>query len=178
MEMVVNGVSTRDVAKVTEQLCGTSFSKSTVSDLCKRLDPLVQAWNHRSRAEHRYPFLLVDALVLRIREDGRIRSRAALIAVGVNDEGYREILGLMLGNSEYESSWREFFAWLKQRGLSGVRIGRVRQSPRTRQGTSDRISGLHVATVPDPLHAQSLGRHTQGVAGGGLQTGPHGPGCA
>ncbi|MEX1407333.1 IS256 family transposase, partial [Hydrogenibacillus schlegelii] len=92
MEMVVNGVSTRDVAKVTEQLCGTSFSKSTVSDLCKRLDPIVRAWNHRSLVEHRYPFLLVDALVLRIREDGRIRSRAALIAVGVNDEGYREIL--------------------------------------------------------------------------------------
>ena len=122
MEMVVNGVSTRDVAKVTEPLCGTSFSKSTISDLCKRLDPIVQAWNHRSLAEHRYPFLLVDALVLRIREDGRIRSRAALIAVGVNDEGYREILGLMLGNSESESSWREFFAWLKQRGLSGVDI--------------------------------------------------------
>ncbi|PTQ51175.1 MAG: DNA polymerase IV [Hydrogenibacillus schlegelii] len=119
---MVNGVSTRDGAKDTEQWCGPSFSKSTVSDLCKRLDPIVQAWNPRSLAEHRYPFLLVDALVLRIREDGRIRSRAALIAVGVNDEGHREMLGLMLESSESESSWRAFFAWLKQRGLSGVDI--------------------------------------------------------
>jgi putative transposase len=87
MEMVVNGVSTRDGAKVTEQLCGTTFSKSTGSELCQRLDPIVQAWNHRNLREHRYPFLLVDALGLRIREDGRVRLRAALIAVGVNDEG-------------------------------------------------------------------------------------------
>lgn len=122
MEMVVNGVSTRDVAKVTEQLCGTTFSKSTVSELCKRLDPIVQGWNNRSLAEHRYPFLLVDALVLRIREEGRVRSRAAMIAVGINEEGYREILGLMLGDSESEASWREFFAWLKNRGLRGVDV--------------------------------------------------------
>ncbi|KWW96714.1 transposase [Hydrogenibacillus schlegelii] len=121
MEMV-NGVSTRDVAKVTEQLCGTTFSKSTVSELCKRLDPIVQGWNNRSLAEHRYPFLLVDALVLRIREEGRVRSRAAMIAVGINEEGYREILGLMLGDSESEASWREFFAWLKNRGLRGVDV--------------------------------------------------------
>ncbi|ACV58542.1 IS256 family transposase [Alicyclobacillus acidocaldarius] len=122
MEMVVNGVSTRDVAKITEQLCGTTFSKSTVSELCKRLDPIGQGWNHRSLAEHRYPFLLVDALVLRIREEGRDRSRAAMIAVGINEEGYRGILGLMLGDSESEASWREFFAWLKNRGLRGVDV--------------------------------------------------------
>lgn len=71
MEMVINGVSTRKVAKITEELCGTEFSKSTVSDLCKRLDPIVQAWNNRNLREHRYPFVLVDALVLKIREDGQ-----------------------------------------------------------------------------------------------------------
>jgi putative transposase len=120
MEMVINGVSTRKVAKITEELCGTEFSKSTVSDLCKRLDPIVHAWNNRNLREHRYPFVLVDALVLKIREDGRVRSRAAMMAVGINEKGYREVLGLMLGNSESESSWREFFAWLKSRDLRGV----------------------------------------------------------
>ncbi|WP_206920216.1 IS256 family transposase, partial [Alicyclobacillus suci] len=117
MEMVINGVSTRKVAQITEELCGTEFSKSTVSALCKRLDPIVAAWNERSLREHRYPFVLVDALVVRIREDGRVRPRAVMIAVGINEDGYREILGLMIGDSESEASWRAFFAWLKSRDL-------------------------------------------------------------
>jgi transposase-like protein len=122
MEMVVNGVSTRKVAKITEELCGTEFSKSTVSELCKRLDPIVHVWNNRSLREHQYPFVFVDALVLRVRENDRVRSRAAMIATGVNEEGYREVLGLMLGDSESEASWREFFSWLKSRDLRGVDI--------------------------------------------------------
>ncbi|WP_436663450.1 IS256 family transposase [Alicyclobacillus acidoterrestris] len=122
MEMVINGVSTRKVAQITEELCGTEFSKSTVSALCKRLDPIVAAWNERSLREHRYPFVLVDALVMRIREDGRVRPRAVMIAVGINEDGYREILGLMIGDSESEASWRAFFAWLKSRDLRDLDI--------------------------------------------------------
>ncbi|SFV08614.1 IS256 family transposase [Alicyclobacillus macrosporangiidus] len=122
MEMVINGVSTHKVAKITEELCGTEFSKSTVSELCKRLDPIVHAWNNRSLREHQYPFVFVDALVLRIRENDRVRARAAMIATGLNEEGYREVLGLMLGDSESEASWREFFSWLKSRDLRGVDI--------------------------------------------------------
>jgi transposase-like protein len=102
MEMVVNGVSTRKVAKVTEKLCGTEFSKSTVSDLCKQLDPIV------------------DAMVLKVRKEGRVRARGALMAIGINEEGYREVLGLMLGDSESEASWNEYFSWLKSRGLHGL----------------------------------------------------------
>ena len=120
MEMVVNGVSTRKVAQITEELCGKAFSKSTVSDLCQGLDPLVSAWNERSLAEQRYPFVLVDALVLKIREEGRVRARSALLAIGVNEVGYREILGMQLGDSESERSWMEYFVWLKGRGLAGV----------------------------------------------------------
>jgi putative transposase len=120
MEMVVNGVSTRKVAQITEELCGKAFSKSTVSDLCQGLDPLVSAWNERSLAEQRYPFVLVDALVLKTREGGRVRARSALLAIGVNEAGYREILGLQLGDSESERSWMEYFVWLKGRGLAGV----------------------------------------------------------
>lgn len=120
MEMVVNGVSTRKVAQVTEELCGTEFSKSTVADLCKRLDPIVTAWNHRPLSDSRFPFVLVDALYLKVREDGRVRNRGVMLAVGVNTDGYREVLGLMLGDTESEESWTEFFNWLKSRGLRGV----------------------------------------------------------
>lgn len=120
MEMVVNGVSSRKVARITEELCGTSFAKSTVSDLCKGLDPLVQAWNERDLSGRRYPFVLVDALVVKVREGGRVRGLSALVAVGVNDAGYREILGLQVGDSESERSWMGFFTWLKGRGLAGV----------------------------------------------------------
>ncbi|MFC4548672.1 IS256 family transposase, partial [Paenactinomyces guangxiensis] len=120
MEMVVNGVSTRKVTQITEELCGTEFSKSTVSDLCKRLDPIVQAWNNRNLHDQKYPFLLVDAFYLKVREQGRVRSRCVMIATGINEEGYREILGLMMGDSESQSSWTEFFSWLKSRRLHGV----------------------------------------------------------
>lgn len=120
MEMVINGVSTRKVSQVTEELCGTEFSKSTVSDLCKRLDPIVTAWNNRNLADSHFPFVLVDAMYLKVREDGRVRSRGVMIAIGVNTEGYREILGLMLGDTETEASWSEFFSSLKGRGLRGV----------------------------------------------------------
>jgi transposase-like protein len=120
MEMVVNGVSTRKVARITEELCGREFAKSTVSDLCKGLDPLVTAWNERALTSARFPFVLVDALVIKVREGGRVRSCSALIATGINEGGYREILGLQLGDSESEHSWMEFFIWLKGRGLHGV----------------------------------------------------------
>ena len=120
LEMVINGVSTRKVTHITEELCGTEVSKSTVSALCARLDPLVHAWNERDLSGSAYPFLLVDALVLKVREDGRVRARSALIATGINAAGYREILGLRLGDSESEASWADLFAWLKRRGLHGV----------------------------------------------------------
>lgn len=120
MEMVVNGVSTRKISQITEELCGTEFSKSTVSDLCNKLDPLVNAWNNRDLRGTHYPFVLVDALVLKVREEGRVRSRGVMVAIGINTKGYREILGLMLGDSESEASWSEFFSWLKGRNLRGV----------------------------------------------------------
>src|SRR5260370_26359815 len=120
MEMVVNGISTRKVTKITEELCGTSFPKSTVSALCARLDPLVSAWNERPLAEQAFPFVVVDALVVKVREDERVRGLSGLLAIGVNAAGHREILGLQLGDSESEASWSSFLGWLKRRGLAGV----------------------------------------------------------
>lgn len=120
LEMVINGVSTRKVTRITEELCGTEVSKSTVSALCAQLDPLVHEWNERDLSGTVYPFILVDALIVKVREEGRVRSRSVLIATGINAEGYREILGLQIGNSESEASWGSFFSWLKERGLVGV----------------------------------------------------------
>ncbi|MFD2117276.1 transposase, partial [Paenibacillus yanchengensis] len=90
MEMVVQGVSTRKVTKITEELCGTSFSKSTVSELCKTLDPIVQDWNHRSLTAI-YPFVIVDAMYVKVREHGRVRSRGVLVATGIRQDGVREV---------------------------------------------------------------------------------------
>lgn len=148
LEMVVNGVSTRKVRRITEELCGTSIAKSTVSDLCKQLDPLVQAWNERP-LQGPYPFLIVDAIVLKVRKAGRVRSQSMLVAVGVNQDGYREILGLQVGDGESEASWSELFQWLKDRGLAGVDLV-----------TSDDHRGL----------VNAIGRHFQGASWQRCQT--------
>jgi transposase-like protein len=142
MEMVVNGVSTRKIEEITYELCGTEFSKSTISELCKNLDPIITAWNSRPLREKSFPFVIVDAMVIRVREEGRVRQRSVLIAVGINEDGYREVLGLMIGDSESEDSWSEFFSWLKQRGLYGVDLV-----------VSDHHNGL----------VQAIHRHFQGA---------------
>lgn len=121
MEMVLQGVSTRKVKKVTEELCGRSFSKSTVSNLCRELDLRVEAWNERLLKKH-YPFVIVDALVIKVRRDEAVRSTSGLIAVGISEKGYREVLGLEIGDSESEGTWAGFFGRLKKRGLSGVEL--------------------------------------------------------
>jgi len=140
--MVINGVSTRKVTNITEELCGTEISKSTVSALCSRLDPLVHAWNERDLSGTVYPFLLVDALVVKVREEGRVRQRGVLIATGISGEGQREILGLQLGDSESEGSWGTLFGWLVARGLRGVDLV-----------TSDSHGGL----------VRAIGTHFQGA---------------
>ena len=119
MEMVVNGVSTRKVTKVTEELCGVSFSKSTVSALCSALDARVAAFNERRLGS--FPFLIIDAMYLKARtEDDGVVSKAALMVSGVNMEGYREILGVKIGDSESAAFWTDLFRWLKERGLENV----------------------------------------------------------
>lgn len=119
MEMVVQGVSTRKVSAITEELCGASFSKSTVSALCAGLEPRVRAFNER-RLDDEYPFVLVDALFIKSREEDRVVSRAVLIVSGIRSDGYREILGVRMGDTESFATWDETFRWLKSRGLKGV----------------------------------------------------------
>ena len=99
MEMVVNGVSTRKIERITEELCGETFSKSTISNLCKNLDPMVHEFKTRPLKDH-YPFILVDAIYLKVRENDRVKSRGLLIAVGINENGNREIIGFEIANTE------------------------------------------------------------------------------
>src|SRR5450756_2485241 len=119
MEMVIHGVSTRKISEITETLCGTSFSKSTVSALCEQLDPIVDAFRNRPLSRH-YPFLVVDAIYMKAREQHWIVSKGFLIAIGVNDDGFREVLGFTVADGESEAAWNEFFLSLKERGLEEV----------------------------------------------------------
>lgn len=121
MEMYVQGVSTRNVRAIAEELCGHSFSASTVSTMNAKLDEQLDQFAKR-RLEQPYPYLIVDARYERVREDGRIVSRAVLIAIGINWEGRREILGVELASRETQTSWRDFLLRLKERGLSGVEL--------------------------------------------------------
>tara|TARA_B100001964_G_scaffold235498_1_gene295684 strand:- start:84 stop:1304 length:1221 start_codon:yes stop_codon:yes gene_type:complete len=119
MEMVLTGVSTRKVTKVTEELCGSRFSKSTVSQLCTGLDARVRAFNERPLGS--FPFLIIDAMYCKSRTDyDGVVSKAALMISAINAEGNREILGVRIGDSESDSFWRETFAWLKDRGIKDV----------------------------------------------------------
>ncbi|WP_031239711.1 IS256 family transposase [Mesorhizobium sp. LNJC405B00] len=119
VEMYVQGVSTRKVKAVTEELCGHSFSASTVSEATMRLDEALKAF-FTQRVEESYPYLILDARYERAREAGVIASQAVLVAIGVDWEGRRQVLGVELANRESHSSWREFVTGLKNRGLAGV----------------------------------------------------------
>jgi len=118
-EMVINGVSTRKVAKVVETLCGDTISKSAVSDLCKDLDEKVNAFRNRP-LERKYPFLEVDATYFKVRENHRIISNAFMIAYGVNEQGMREIVGFNVYPAETKETWYDFLSGLKARGLDGI----------------------------------------------------------
>jgi putative transposase len=123
MEMYVQGVSTRKVAAITEQLCGTPFSKSQVSTLASRLDGELAAWRERPLTASRYPYLWVDARYEHVRVDGRVVSQGGLLVSGLRgDDGRREILGVAVVDTESEATWQELFRSLKARGLSGVHL--------------------------------------------------------
>lgn len=122
MEMYVQGVSTRKVSAITEELCGTGFSKSLVSSLSVNLDARVKAFTNR-RLDGDYPVVMVDAMYIKARRhDERIVSRAVFIMTAVRSDGYREIIGLEIDNSENAFTWKEAFARLKARGLKGVQL--------------------------------------------------------
>ena len=118
-EMYVQGVSTRKVKAITEELCGHGFSASSISAINKGLDATLAKFAER-QLDDPYPYLILDARYEKVRESGVIRSLAVLIAIGINWEGQRQVLAVDLANRESQSSWKDFLIRLKQRGLSGV----------------------------------------------------------
>jgi transposase-like protein len=119
-EMYIQGVSTRKVQKVVEQLCGVMVSASQVSVLVKGLDGELETWRRRSLGGQRYPYLVVDAHYEKVRREGRVLSTAVLWVIGISETGYREHLGVWTGASESRESWARVFRDLTQRGLEGV----------------------------------------------------------
>ena len=120
-EMVVNGVSTRRVSVIVEQLCGKSISKSSVSELCKDLDKAVHEFKDRP-LEGEYPFLIVDATYFKVRENHRVVSKALMIALAINGKGKREIAGFEIYDCENRNNWYDFFMRLQSRGLTGLKM--------------------------------------------------------
>lgn len=143
MEMYLQGVSTRKVAAITEQLCGTRFSKSQVSSLTVELDARLQAWRERPLSAAAYPYLTVDARYEKVRQGGQIVSQGVLLVSAVRTDGYRELVAVDVAETESEATYQELFRNLKARGLSGVRVV-----------TSDDHRGLR----------QAIARHFQGAS--------------
>ena len=120
-QMYVQGVSTRKVAAITEELCGHEFSASSISEITRRLDEQLKQFSQRALGEE-FPYVILDARYERVREDGLIASRAVLVALGIDWEGRRQVLAVEYAHRESEHSWKEFLLGLKQRGLHGVRL--------------------------------------------------------
>lgn len=121
MEAYVNGVSTRKVDHLVEQLGIHSMTKDRVSALCRALDERVEAFRNRP-LEGEYPYLWLDAKQLRVRDRGHVRSKALVVAYAVHETGRREVIGIDLGETETEAFWIEFLRALRARGLGGVRL--------------------------------------------------------
>jgi putative transposase len=140
MEMYVQGVSTRRVKAITEELCGHEFSAAAFSDINKKLDEELTRFMTR-RLDEEYPYLILDARYERVREGGVGHSRAVLITLGIGWDGRRQVLAVELANRESATSWQDHLVRLKERGLHGVRLA-----------ASDDHAGLKRAimeTLPD-----------------------------
>jgi putative transposase len=139
-EAYIQGVSTRSVDDLVQAMGMTGISKSQVSRLCGEIDERVNTFLNRP-LEGEWPYLWLDATYVKVRQAGRIVSVAVIIAVGVNDDGRREVLGMTVGASEAETFWTEFLRSLARRGLRGVKLA-----------ISDAHEGLKAA-VAKVLHA-------------------------
>jgi len=120
-EAYIQGISTRSVDDLVQAMGGTGVSKSQVSRLCQEIDERVGAFLDRP-IEGEWPYLWIDATDVKVRQDGRIVSMAVIVAVGVNGDGRREVLGMDVGPSEAETFWTDFLRKLARRGLRGVKL--------------------------------------------------------
>ena len=121
VEMYLAGVSVRRVEDITEALWGTRVSPGTVSNLNKKIYAQIEAWRNRP-IEGPHPYLYLDGIVLKRSWAGEVRNVSLLVAIAVNQEGYREVLGIVEGAKEDKAGWSAFLKHLKERGLSGVEL--------------------------------------------------------
>jgi putative transposase len=121
MQMYLQGVSTRKVKAITEELCGHEFSSAGISRIVAALDEELEQFSRR-RLEEDYPYLVLDARYEKVREHGSVRSQAVLIAIGIDWEGRRNVLAVEVANRESASSWKDFLSGLRERGLHGVQF--------------------------------------------------------
>lgn len=122
IETVVNGVSSRKVTNIVEQLCGESVSKSFVSDIMKKINPKIEAFQNRSLTDRTYRYVYVDAMYIKVRENHRVVSKAVYIAQGVNELNKREIIGFKVSDEESKEGWASFFQYLRERGLTTPKL--------------------------------------------------------
>jgi putative transposase len=176
MEMYRQGVSTRNVAAITEELCGTAFSKSHVSALVGRLDPELKAWRERPLTAAAYPYLVVDARSEHARVDGRVVTLGVLVVAAVRDDGKREVLAVEEADTESEATYHDLFTRLKSRGLRGVELvtsddhrGLKAAIDRHFQGASWQRCQVHFARnllgMVGAKHRARLGEDLRGIFG-------------
>ena len=165
-EAYVQGVSTRSVDDLVQAMGMTGISKSQVSRLCGEIDDKVKAFLARP-IEGDWPYLWIDATYVKVRQNGRIVSVAVIVAVGVNSDGRREVLGMDIGPSEAETFWTAFLRKLARRGLRGVKLV-VSAAHDGGQSHVRKGSQRYLATLPFPLHAQRAGTRQQERAARGF----------
>ena len=122
IEMYLAGVSVRRVEDITEALWGSKVSPATISELNKKAYVHIEDWRNRPLQGGRYPYVYVDGIYLRRNWGGEFENVAILVAIAVNEDGYREVLGAAEGLKEDKASWVSFFQWLRGRGLDGVKL--------------------------------------------------------
>ena len=122
IEMYLAGVSVRRVEDITEVLWGSKVSPSTISELNKKAYVHIEDWRNRPLQGGCYPYVYVDGIYLRRNWGGEFENVAILVAIAVNEDGYREVLGAAEGMKEDKASWVSFFQWLRSRGLNGVKL--------------------------------------------------------
>lgn len=122
LEMVVNGVSTRKVKNIVKELCGENVSKSFVSSLTEKLDPVVNKWANRPLNVQYFDYIFVDAMYTKVRENNKVVSKAIYIATGLTKNKQRDILGLRISHEESTEAWKAFFQYLKSRGLQSPKL--------------------------------------------------------
>jgi transposase-like protein len=157
MEMYVEGVSTRKVKEITEELCGTSFSKSLVSQLAGGLDSQLEAWRERRLEAQAYPYLFVDARYEKVRVSGRVVNQGVLLVLGVRDDGYREIVGVEVADTESEATYPGALPLLEAAGAYWCAAGRLGRARGPEGGRNPPLSGGYPPEMPGPLRQEPPG---------------------